>query len=191
MRIAKAMSVSDQTVGRVFRADLVGRALVTGSRGVEIAKKPSILSEIAASSRNTWGPLAEAASKREWTRDETRLAVQNLKSDRVPQTVKRDILAGRADPVAVNEKGEFAIPTGAIGRKVKELRKHDVLLALYRALEVAGQLQHLDMAKLADAVAEDGRLSRVTDEVESQVEIWKELLTALKRVKGRKLEVVS
>lgn len=189
--IAKAVSVSEVTVRRVFQTDVVEKALLTAPRGGEIAKRRSVLAELAAAPRKVWEPLAEAAIERGWTRDEVRLAVQNLKSERIPKSHKTELLAGKADPLAVDAAGEFAIPAAAVGRKVKELKQRDALLTLYRALEAAGRLRHFDMAKLADAVAEDGRLARVTDEVDEQVELWKELLAALRKVKSRRLEVIS
>ena len=189
-KIAQIMSVSEGTVRKVFQADLVARALISSRRGDEIAKKPSILAEIAGAPRAAWEPLAGAAIDRGWTRDETRLAVQNLRSERIPQSHKRELLAGKTDPFDVTADGELAVPTALVGRKIKELKQKDALLVLYRALEAAGGLRHFDMTKLADAVAEDGRLPKITEEVEEHVELWKELLAALRKVKSRKLEVV-
>jgi len=129
--IARAMSVSQRTVERVFQLDRVKRSVLRPSPRVS----DSHYAEVASARQEQWEPLIQAADEREWDRDTTRLAVRNLKDESIPDRYKRDLLAGRADPVDRTRDGELAVPHGVVTRRVKDMQANDAMLAFQRALE--------------------------------------------------------
>jgi len=189
VRIAQVMSVSEAAVRKVFQADLVARAVIGTRRGDEIAKKPSLLTEIAAAPRAAWEPLANAAIERGWSRDATRLAVKNVRDDRIPDEHKRRILSGKADPVVITPEGQFAVPADAVGRQIREMAANDAVLALERALEHLAKLR-LFRPTIIVKTAGGPRLDRLMEELPTDVAFLQEVLAEAKKER-RKLEIVS
>ncbi len=189
VRVAQVMSVSDDTVRNVFLGDKVARAVVGTPSGSEIAKKPSFLTEIAKAPRTAWEPLAEAAIKRGWSRDATRLAVKNVRDDRIPQEHKKKLLSGKADPVVVTPEGQFAVPADVVGREIRERAANDAVLALERALEHLAKLR-LFRPTIIVKTAGGARLDRLMDELPADIAFLQEVVAEAKKER-RRLEVVS
>ncbi len=129
-QLAEAMSVSYQTVSDVFRVDEVKRHVVspvnalTSTHYREVAKAP----------KEQWEPLVKAADKRGWSSEVTSVARKNLADDRVSEDRKRDLLAGKADPVVFTPEGEVAIPADVVGARLREMAANDAVLQFERAL---------------------------------------------------------
>lgn len=133
-KIADAMSVSEATVRAVFRVDEVKQRTFK-SGAYAYAPSDTHYREIARADPEHQQPLVTATQKREWSTDLTALAVQNLRSDKVPAERKREILAGEADPTMVTEDGQLAVPAEVVGREIRNIEANDATLAFLRALE--------------------------------------------------------
>jgi len=132
-QIADAMSVSPNTVQRVFRIDEVKRSTLPAvSRDTPSDRH---YREVARAPREAWQPLVKAAQDRNWSSDATALAVKNLKDERVPESKKQELLEGKADPVVVREDGQFAVPPEVVSRQIKDMEENDAMLAFLKALE--------------------------------------------------------
>ena len=183
--IAKAMSVNRRTVGAVFQVAEVREAVTGGARAPHVSD--SHLREIAAADPEDWQPLAKAAGKREWTRDETRLAAQNLKNPRVSKEHKQAIRSGEADPYAVDDKGEFAIPVDRIGRKIREMKESDELLAMEQALAALARARAFEPGAIVGSM-QPTRRRHFIEEMPGYISFMEEVLNA---AKNRKLEAIT
>lgn len=132
-KIAEAMSVSHNTVQRVFKVDEVRQATFTGVS----ADTPSETHyrAIARAPKEHWQPLVEAAQERGWSSDDTARAVSNLRDESVPEKHKRELVKGKADPLERTPDGELAVPRTVIERRIKETQDNDAMLAFHKALE--------------------------------------------------------
>ncbi len=182
--IASAMSLSQPTVSSVLAGDRVAqRVVITGNKLTSTHYR-----EIARAPEEKWEPLAKAADERGWSRDATAQAVRNLKDDRVPDARKRDILAGKADPVVITPEGEVAVPAEFVGRQIREMAANDAVLALERYLESAAKLR-LFSPKAIVRTAGGDRLNRLMRELPDDIAFLQDVLGAAKAERGR-LEVV-
>lgn len=169
-QLADAMSVSKRTVRRVFETDKVKRkVIVTGSLS------ESHYAEVAGAKEEHWEPLLEAASERDWDRDTTRLARQNLEDKGVPQKHKRELLAGKADPVVPTPEGEFAVPRGVVTRRVRDMESNDAMLAFQRALEALAKAR-MFRAKSVLEPADRDTLKHWTKELPDDIAFLEEVL---------------
>lgn len=184
-RIATAMSVHRSTVDSVFRVADVREAVTGGVRTPPVSD--SHLKAIAAADPEDWKPLAEAAEKRDWTRDETRLAAQNLKNPRVSEEHKQALRSGEADPYDVDYKGEFAIPVDRIGRKIREMKESDELLAMEHALAALARVRAFKLEAIVGAM-QPARRRHFIKEMPGYISFMEEVLAA---AKDYKLGVVS
>jgi len=183
--IADAMSIGAQTVSNIIRVDEVRREVFTPSVNVltdrhirEVAKAPSEQRE----------PLIEAAAERNWSSEATALAVQNLRDDRIPLERKRDILAGKADPVVVTPEGQLAVPAEIVGRQIREMAANDAVLAFESALEHLAKLRLFRPEAIVSTIGRR-RLDQLIGEVPGYVDFLNQVLAAA-RIESRKLEVV-
>jgi len=147
-KLADAMSVSHETVSRVFKRDEVRRQVLTSASVTRVTD--SHLDEVASAPREAWEPLVKAAEERGWSRDTTRLAVRNLRDDRIPSTHKEDLLRGEADPVVVTGSGDFAVPSEVIGRRIADMEANDAILAFQRALEYLAKARLFRVEAIVD-----------------------------------------
>jgi ParB-like chromosome segregation protein Spo0J len=131
-QIADAMSLSYQTVARVFQIDEVKRATVTGGPAGPLTD--THYREVASAPKETWQPLVRAAQERGWSTDETATAVQALRDDRIPQEHKEALLRGDVDPLIVTSNGDLGIPIERVTRVMREQAESDGELALRKAL---------------------------------------------------------
>jgi len=170
-QIGEAMSICQMTVKRVFDIDEVKRETitspvtrVTNSHYIEIAKAP----------KKQWDPLVKAADERGWTRDVTALAVRNLKDDRLPEEHKKEILAGKADPLVITPKGEIAVPADIIGKKIQEMAKNDAVLQLEATLAALDKLALFDVDAIIETAGAE-RLNRIINEMGRYIEFMQRL----------------
>ena len=182
-RIAEAMSVSPDTVRRVFRIDDVRRKYIA-ARDLP----PSHIEEVAKANANDQEPLVHAARDRHWSRDVTRLAVQNLKDARIPSDRKQAILNGKADPVVVTTDGQLAVPADVVGKRLRDLKENDIQLQLERGLEQLAKLR-LSTPKAIAGSIEQRRMQRLVEELPGYIDFLNDLLSEMKR-ESRKLAVV-
>jgi ParB-like chromosome segregation protein Spo0J len=188
-KIANAMSVSENTVRYVFNADRVRKAVLVGKHSAQAESlKSSHFTEIAAAPQAAWDPLVGAASKRGWSRDVTRLAVQNLKDDRLSSEHKAKLLSGRADPVVRTADGDLAVPATVMSRQIRDMAANDAVLALERALEHLAKLRLFSVRAIVRTAGND-RLERLQKELPKDIEFMEELLNAVK--KERRPHLVS
>lgn len=94
--IGRMMGVSDNVVHRLFVVDRV-RQHVLWKPAARIA--PSVVYEVGVADQVHWEPLLKAADARKWTRDDVRRVRDLLDDDEVPSDYKRDLVAGKADPL--------------------------------------------------------------------------------------------
>jgi len=184
-QIAETMSVSYETVRRVFQVDEVKREVVTPVTRVTT----SHYREVAAAPKEQWEPLIKAADERGWSRDATAQAVRNLKDDRIPAERKKDILAGKADPVVFTPEGEAAIPADVVGRRLRDMAANDAVLQLERALAELAKLRLFGQAAIAGTAGGE-RLDRLIDEMPGYIKFMQDLLNEAEKAR-RKLEVVQ
>ena len=188
-KIADVMSLSEDTVRRVFAADKVRRAvMVSRNSAAAESLKPTHFTEIAAAPSAAWEQLVGAASKRGWSRDTTRLAVKNLKDNRLPPEHKTKLLSGRADPVVVTPDGDLAVPANAISRQIRDMAANDAVLALERALEHLAKLRLFSVRAIVRTAGNE-RLDRLQKELPKDIEFLEELLGTVK--KERRPHLVS
>jgi len=189
-KIADVMSVSEDTVRHVFAADKVRKAVLLGGNSARAESlKSAHFTEIAAAPHAAWEPLVSAAGKRGWSRDATRLAVQNLKDDRIPREHKARLLAGKADPVVITPEGEAAVPADVVSRQIRDMAANDAVLALERALEGLAKLRLFSISAIVKTAGGD-RLDRVIKDVPRYVSFLEEVFDAAKKER-RNLQVVS
>jgi ParB-like chromosome segregation protein Spo0J len=188
-KIADAMSISEESVRRVFAADKVKTAVLSSGIPTTGGLTDRHFSEIASAPREAWEPLIKATEKRGWSTDAVRLAVQNIKNTSVPRDQKAKILAGKGDPVARTEDGDWAVPAEVVGRRLRDMASNDAILTLAKASE---QLAKLRLFKTSSIVKNAGTewLDRIINEVPRDVEYLQELIADAKRER-RKLQVVS
>lgn len=137
--IAKAMSVSEVTIRRVFDIDEVKQATFRGAS--RDAPSDSHYREIARAPREQWQPLVKAAQDRSWSRGETSLAVQALRDERIPAEHKEALLRGEADPLAVTSNGDLGVPLERVQRVMQEAAETDAHLALQKVLGAIANLR--------------------------------------------------
>lgn len=184
--VAEAMSVTHLTVKRVEDADAVKREVVAPVTRVT----DSHYAEVAGAPQKDWEPLVKAADQRGWTRDETRLAVRNLKDERVPEEHKEAIRSGSADPVTVGQDGEMGIPMDRVGRTLREAERSDAHLALQRVLGALANLRVVFDAEQMVATMSPERRRQLADEVRRVYIPFLEDIAAAAE-KGRTLEAVK
>jgi hypothetical protein len=119
------MSVSPLTIKRVFEIDEVKREVVSPVTRVT----DSHYAEVATAPKEQWQPLIKAADSRGWSRDATRLAVKNLRDERIPDERKREILKGEADPLVITDTGELAVPADVVSGRIREMAANDAILS--------------------------------------------------------------
>ena len=182
-QIAEAMSVSPDTVRKVFRVHDVKLRIhpakdLPSSHIEEVAKADPVDQE----------PLVHAARDRHWSRDVTRLAVQNLKDTRISSDRKQALLDGKADPVVVTTNGELAVPADVVGKRLRDLKESDTQLQLERGLEQFAKLR-LSTPKAIAGSIDQRRMQRLVEELPGYIDFLNDLLSEMKR-ESRKLAVV-
>ena len=182
-QIAEAMSVSSDTVRKIFRIDDVKRRVLP-ARNLPL----SHIEEVAKADPIDQEPLVHAADKRKWSRDVTRLAVQNLKDARIPSDRKQAILNGKADPVVVTTDGQLAVPADVVGKRLRDLKENDIQLQLDRGLEQFAKLRMSNPKAITGAI-EQRRMQRLIEELPGYIDFLNDLLSEMKR-ESRKLAVV-
>ena len=182
-QIAKAMSVSPETVRRVFRIDDIKRKY-SAARDLP----SSHIAEVAKANPTDQEPLVHAARERHWSRDVTRLAVQNLKDARISPDRKQAILNGKADPVVVTTNGQLAVPADVVGKRLRDLKENDIQLQLERGLEQLAKLRLSNPKAIAGSI-EHRRMQRLIEELPGYIDFLNGLLSEMKR-ESRKLAVV-
>ena len=182
-QIAKAMSVSPETVRRVFRIDDIKRKY-SAARDLP----SSHIAEVAKANPTDQEPLVHAARERHWSRDVTRLAVQNLKDTRIAPDRKQAILNGKADPVVVTTNGQLAVPADVVGKRLRDLKENDIQLQLERGLEQLAKLR-LSTPKAIAGSIEQRRMQRLIEELPGYVDFLNDLLSEMRR-ESRKLAAV-
>ena len=174
-QIAKAMSVSPETVRRVFRIDDIKRKY-SAARDLP----SSHIAEVAKANPTDQEPLVHAAKERHWSRDVTRLAVQNLKDTRISPDRKQAILNGKADPVVVTTNGQLAVPADVVGKRLRDLKENDIQLQLERGLEQLAKLR-LSTPKAIAGSIEQRRMQRLIEELPGYIDFLNDLLSEMKR----------
>lgn len=129
VKIAEVLNLGEDTVGIVLRADQVRKTLPSAA-----PLPDEHLAAIASASPAHRSVLVEIAKEKEWTANETRAAVQNIKDESLPMDFKQKLLKGKAEPITTKEK-ERAILPETIARKVAEAKESDKEIALWRMLE--------------------------------------------------------
>jgi hypothetical protein len=143
---------------------------------------------VATAPKEQWQPLIKAADKRGWSRDATRLAVRNLKDDRIPDERKREILKGDADPLVITENGEFAVPASVVGGRIAEMAANDAILIFQRALEHLGKARLFKTEAIFGAATAD-MLEYWSKELPGDIAFLQEVLSGTKDT--RTLRVVK
>ena len=182
-RIADAMSVGTETVRTVFRVDEVRRKN-PAARNLSV----SHLAEVASADPAEQDSLIEAVGERGWSRDVTRLAVQNLKDDRIPDQQKQELLSGKIDPVVITPDGEMAVPATVIGKRIRDIQKNDALLQLEKSLEQLAKLRMFDVNAIVSTAGQP-RVQRLVEELPGYIDFLGRVLREA-RSEGRKLKVV-
>lgn len=85
--------------------------------------------------------LAKAAKERKWTPAEAKLARENVESPQVPKKFKQELLAGKADPVVVQEGRPVGMLSETVAREVKNGIKNASVLILNKMLQAWLDLQ--------------------------------------------------
>jgi len=181
--IARVMSVSPRTVERVFSLDKVKRRVLRPSPRVS----DSHYAEVASARQEQWEPLINAADEREWDRDMTRQAVRNLKDESIPDDYKRDLLAGKADPVTRTRGGELAVPHGVVTRRVKDMQANDAILTFQRALEQLAKARMFRTESILNPADRD-TLTHWASELPGDIAFLQEVLDGAKG--ARKLRAI-
>jgi ParB-like chromosome segregation protein Spo0J len=178
-QLAEAMSVSHNTIQRVFKVDEVKREVLPAVSGVS-RDTPSDrhYREIARAPRDAWTPLARAASDRGWSSDATAQAVRNLKDPDLPEEHKRELLSGEADPVVRTGTGDLAVPADVIGRRIREMEANDAILAFQRALEELARARLFKVEAIVDP-ADARLLSTWERELPGDIAFLQEIVAAL------------
>jgi ParB-like chromosome segregation protein Spo0J len=153
--IAERMSVSESTARAVFRTDEVKREVTIAQGAVRTALSDSHFKAIGAAPKEAWAPLAKAAADRGWDRDTARLAAQNIRSEALPKEHKRDLLAGKADPLMRTSSGQLAVPAGVVGRRLSEMAANDAVLGFQRALEALAKARLFKVEAILDGADAD------------------------------------
>lgn len=182
-QIAEAMSVSPDTVRKIFRIDDVKRRVLP-ARNLPL----SHIEEVAKADPIDQEPLVHAADKRKWSRDVTRLAVQNLKDTRIPSDRKQALLDGKADPVVVTPNGEMAVPSDVVGKRMRDLKENDIQLQMERWFEQGAKVRLSTPESIASAF-ERRRMQRLIEEIPGYIDFLNDLLAEMKR-ESRKLAVI-
>ena len=118
----------------------------------------------------------------------TRLAVENLKADNIPEQHKRDLLQGKVDPVVVTPEGEFATPVGVINKRLRDARENDAVLAFERADAALVKLQMFQVKAIVAGMDHD-RVHRLIEEVPTAITFLQGVLAEARA--ARKPRVVS
>jgi ParB-like chromosome segregation protein Spo0J len=181
-KIADVMSISENTVRHVMAGDKVRKSVLLSGNSPAGELKPSHFTEIAAAPKDAWEPLVEAASKRGWSTDATRLAVKNLRDDRLPKEHKAKLLSGRADPVVITPDGDVAVPVNVVSRQLRDMAANDAVLALERALEHLAKLRLFSIRAIVRTAGGD-RLDRLHKELPKDIAFLEELADAVKKEK--------
>lgn len=159
-RISKTLGIGVATVADHINArdvkTYIGDPTMLLTQATEIGRAP----------KKHWKQLAQAAHRRDWSRDEIRLAVKNLNDERVPDAHKRLLVEGKANPLAFSDNGEPGIRIESVAKQVKRATEDSGALAWNRAVialdllkrhkpdKVAGQLQARDL-KLVDEYVDE------------------------------------
>lgn len=183
-RIAEALGVGEDFVYRTLQADDVRRQTLKPSADLP----DSHYQEIAAAPREVRDDLVEAAATRGWSKDETRAAVQNVKSDKIPTGYKEQILKGEAEPVRMR-KGEPEISDETIRRRMDESRKGDALGPLYSLLHQAAILESRVTGDMFSELRRE-RADQMARDLDRVVGLLQELQGILEQQVG-KLKAVS
>lgn len=181
--IARRMSISPSTVGDVLRADAVGREVYTGTH-----LNHSVLREIARAPKENWQPLADAAAKRDWSRDTTALARQNLEDPKIPKEHKEKLLRGKADPVLRTPSGELAVPTEVVSRRIREEAANDAILTFQQALQVLAKARLFKPEAILDPADRD-TLDYWVKELPGDIQFLQNVFDGARG--GRKLRLAS
>ena len=179
--IADLMNCSPSTVDRVIQAIAVYQEAPTATQLTE-----SHATALSQAPREHWEPLARAAQTNQWTAEETRAAVQNIKDDQIPVAHKQALLLGETEPV-VFKNGEPAVLPATINRQLEREARTDYPSFLEKAFFQLDQLRRFPAQEVIDGLPADrvrslirqlpGNISYLNELVkigEMRLEIWRE-----------------
>jgi ParB-like chromosome segregation protein Spo0J len=158
-QIAKAMGVSPSSV---TNATELRRVRNTVQSKVTV-RRTNDLRYVHPLPKKMWAPILEASNKRGWNSDELRIAVKNLKSDKTPESHKRALLEGRADPVLLVRGDEPAFLPESVARLLRQDAKSDANVILLKAEEALTRLAILPVDEVI-AVLDRDHADRVIKE---------------------------
>lgn len=177
-RVAKLLSCSERLIANTLRANEVRKSL---ARPTPLSE--SHLEAISRADKELWPTLAEAAEKQDWSRDETRAVVQEVKDDSVPMERKKELLEGRAHPL-VKRGEEPAILPETLGRLIAQERERNFAAFLYGALEQLAKLRRFSAKEVVDGLDEHA-LDRIGKELPGYIDFQQEILSLARQ----KLEI--
>jgi ParB-like chromosome segregation protein Spo0J len=146
-QIAKAMGISDSSVGYMLREAQVRH---------ELKDTPKVTRQsvryLSSLPKKFWEPMLKAAEKRNWSTEEMRMAAHNIKSPKVPQEHKDLLLAGEADPVVINRAGEPGYLPETVMRLVRKEVKDDPSVAILKMEEALTRVRTFPIDKIVEAI---------------------------------------
>lgn len=154
-KIAEVMSVSQRTVSRVLSASKVKRDLVGRVDISNLSERQA--QALSSADQETRVPLAEAAQRKGWSEGEVRDAIRIVNDPRESAGYKQDVLAGRAEPIPLNDVGERVARKETVARQVEEAVQNDGLLALEQALLVLGRLREFSAEEVIAPASKERR----------------------------------
>lgn len=180
-QIGNAMGLSHSTVSMTISKSKVRK---------EVTGKLSNVSEINLRNvhqlpKSQWVPVLEAAEKRGWDNSTVRLAVKNLKDPKIPQKLKNDIVAGKADPLVTTNGGELAFPIEAIKTRVAAATKEDAALALLKVEETLVKIEKFSAKQIISELDAE-QAQRIVDEMPEHISFLDKLLSEAKTARKPK-----
>lgn len=183
-KLATTLGVGEDFVRRTLQSDDVKRHTLRPGAPL----KDAHYQEIASAPRETWDDLVEVAAERGWSSDETRAAVQNIKSESIPADYKKQILKGEAEPVRMRD-GEPELTSDTIRRRMEESRKGDALGPLFQLLHQAAILEVRRDEDMFSELRRE-RVEQIAADLDRVIETLQEVRGAAGKQLG-KLQAVS
>jgi hypothetical protein len=135
-RIGKALGIEGSAVS------FATRSAAAVQRHPGLAAFQTLVRDILPLPESLWEEVLDAAARRQWGSYELRLMTKNLRDPALPDSFKRELLAGRADPIVQDATGAAAIPTRRVMARVAAQIQSDPGLMLERVLALVAQMRN-------------------------------------------------
>ncbi len=168
-RIASLMQCSDRVVVTTITAIKVRRESPTS---IQLTDRH--VEEISRAPQEHWESLAETAVKKNWTVEETSVAIQNINDSDLPTEHKKALIKGETEPI-LTEEGEPKLLRQTIKRHLAQEAKRDYLSFLEGALYQLGQLRRFTPKEIVGGL-EVQRLSSLVRELPKDINFLNDII---------------